>query len=94
MVAQPEAGGVALDMSAATAVFRLSRDYNLKTLEQSNDRPLGPAQKADSIPYTDVVACGPDGQRTIDHTIVAALKQKENIARWTSEYWVKKLEEE
>jgi hypothetical protein len=94
MLAQPQAGGIALDMSAATEVYRLSNDYNLKTLEQSDDRPLGPAQQADVVPYTDVVATGPGGERTIDHVIVAALRAKKSIARMTVSEWRKELEEE
>ncbi len=94
MIAQPQAGGIALDMSAASEVFRLSNDYSLKTLEQSDDRPLGPAQKAECVMYTDVLATGPIGQRTIDHVTVTALREKKNLARMTTSEWRKKLEDE
>jgi len=94
MVAQPAAGGIALDMSAASEVYRLSNDYSLKTLEQSDDRPLGPAQKADVVLYTDVLATGPDGQRTIDHIVVTALREKRSLARMTVSEWRKELEDE
>lgn len=94
MLAQPQAGGVALDMSAATEVFRLSNDYSLRTLEQSGDRPLGQAQKNDFVPCTDVLACGPNMQRTVDHVVVAALREKRDIAKITLAEWKKELSEE
>jgi len=94
MVAQPAAGGIALDMSAASEVYRLSNDYSLKTLEQSDDRPLGPANAAKFVLYTDVLATGPDGQRTIDHVVVAALRAKKSLARMTVSEWRKELEDE
>jgi hypothetical protein len=94
MLAQPQAGGVALDMSAATDVYRLSRDHNLRTEEQSGDRPLGQAQKLDAVPCTDVLATGPDGERTTDHTIRAAIIEKRNLAKMTTAWWRKELEAE
>jgi hypothetical protein len=94
MLAQPQAGGVALDMSAASEVYRLSNDYNLKTLEQSDDRPLGPGQRASTVVYTEVLATGPDGQRTIDHTVAAALAEKLSLSRLTTSAWRKVLVEE
>ena len=39
------AGGVALDMSAASEVYRASMDFNPQTMEQSNDRPMGSAYR-------------------------------------------------
>lgn len=94
MLAQPAAGGMALDMSAAGEVFRLSNDYSLKNWEQSNDRPLGPAQLAKQVVVTDVVATGPDGERTLDHIIYEALRQKRNLSKMTTAWWRKTLEED
>lgn len=94
MLAQPGAGGTALDMSAATEVFRLSSDYNPQSFEQSNDRPLGPAQKAKEVLYTSIIATGPSGQRTIEHTIAAAQEEKKNLERMTCAEWKKELERE
>ena len=41
--------------------------------------------------YTDVIATGPDGQRTIDHVILQALRKKEDLARWTTDVWRRAL---
>lgn len=92
IVAQPQAGGICLDMAAANETFRLSADYNLRTYEQSKDRPLGPMQELAYVPETIILATGPDGERTVEHAIYAALEVKENIGRWTTEKWRKVLE--
>jgi SNF2-related domain len=94
MVAAPGAGGVALDMSAATEVFRLSMDFNPQTLEQSNDRPMGNAQKAEMVAFTTILATGPAGQRTMDHITAAALEEKMDLQKATCAYWRKVLEDE
>ena len=94
MIAQPASGGVALDMSAASDVFRLSNDYSLKNWEQSNDRPLGQAQLARAVNCTDIVATGPEGQRTMDHIVLEALREKRNIAQMSTKAWRRALEEE
>ncbi len=94
MVAQPQAGGIALDMSASSTVYRLSADRNLRTYEQSKDRPMGPAQAGDAVMFTDILAVGPDGQRTLDHINLAGLKAREEMGRWTTSRWRKELERE
>ena len=94
IVAQPQAGGDCLDMSAARYVVRQSCDYNPRTFEQSNERPCGPAQKLNFVPMTNMVACGPAGQRTIEHTILAAQEEKRDIERMTCKEWRTELEAE
>jgi SNF2 family DNA or RNA helicase len=94
MLAQPQAGGMALDMSAASDVFRMSSDYNFETFAQSQDRPLGPGQQAEFVSATDIIACGPQGQRTIEHTILEAREEKRELEKMTCAEWRKELEEE
>lgn len=94
IVAQPQAGGICLDMAAASTVYRLSADYNLRTYEQSQDRPLGPAQQSEFVSETAILATGPDGERSVEHAIYAALEKKENIGHWTTERWRKELSDD
>jgi len=94
LVAQPQAGGDSLDMSAASDVYRMSSDFNWETFSQSNQRPLGPAQQAAVVRSTDVVACGPDGQRTIEHTILEAREENRILEKMTCEWWKKELEDD
>lgn len=90
---QPQAGGFGLNLVAAHTVFRASRDHNLMILLQSDDRVHRPGQRM-SVLYVDQIATGPKGQRTIDHTTVAALRNKEDLATWTVAAWKKALLEE
>lgn len=94
LLAQPQAGGDSLDMSAAEEVYRMSSDFNWETFAQSYNRPLGPAQQMTVLKNTDVVACGPAGQRTMDHIILEAREEKRELERQTCAWWRKALEEE
>ena len=70
----------------------VSNDYNLKTRIQSMARIHRGGQTHD-CDYFDVVATGPNGQKTIDHVVLKALKEKENLATWTAAAWRKALVE-
>jgi hypothetical protein len=41
---------------------------------------------------TDMVAVGPRGQKTINHVILRALRNKQNFADWTTNEWRAELE--
>lgn len=148
MVAQPQAGGLGISLTAASRVIYLSNTYSLLTRVQSEDRtdrpgptataavvwcrwvrererlaerlraarftvfemygaqPKGQREAAKagfqavattttasrSSLYVDVLATGPTGQRTVDHTVVRALREKAELARWTSRAWRRELE--
>lgn len=94
LLAQPQAGGDSLDMSAAQEVYRMSSDFNWETFAQSYQRPLGPAQTAVVLKNTDIVACGPRGERTMDHIILEAREEKRELERQTCAWWRQRLEEE
>lgn len=83
-------GSMGFTFTACHTVARLSRSYSLFQWLQSDDRVHRPGQTR-PISYTDWVAVGPRGQRTVDSIILAALLSKENVARWTTEAWVSKL---
>jgi len=82
-----------LNLTASHTVVYLSNDYNLKTRLQSEDRVHRPGQTS-PVSYFDIVAEGPNGQKTIDHTIMKALKAKDDLAKWTASAWLSELKEE
>lgn len=86
-------GSFGLDMAASHTCVTLSSGYSPGRSAQTLDRVYGPGQKH-PIAYYDVIATGPDGQRTIDHAIVAARRQGQDVAQWTAAAWVKVLTEE
>jgi len=86
-------GAFGLNFTAAHTSVNCSFDYSLGKFLQSGDRIYGPGQEHPCA-YFDVVATGPDGQKTIDHTIVAARRNNEDIANWTQSAWIKALTQE
>jgi SNF2 family DNA or RNA helicase len=93
LVAQPQAGGFGLNLAACHRVVYLSNDFNLLTRLQSEDRVHRPGQDR-NVTYLDVLATGPSGGRTIDATILRALRKKEEVARWTTDAWRRALLDE
>ena len=93
VVGTPASGAMGLNLTASHTVVYLSNDYNLKTRLQSEDRVHRPGQTS-PVSYFDIVAEGPNGQKTIDHTIMKALKAKDDLAKWTASAWLSELKEE
>ena len=93
LIAQPHAGGVGLNLVAATEAIYLSNDWSLGVRLQSEDRCHRPGQKHNVL-YTDVLAAGPEGQTTIDHIIMKALRDKQNLAEMTTAGWRKALNDD
>jgi len=91
--ATPGAGSLGLNLTAANYMIRLSNNFSLMKRLQGDDRIHRPGQTRTSN-YFDFVATGPTGQKTIDHTIVAALKGKLELATFTTSAWVSALMEE
>lgn len=71
----------------------MSNDFSLKTRLQSEDRVHRPGQMH-PVSYFDVIATGPQGQKTIDHAVVKSLKAKEDIADFTTAAWLDALAED
>jgi SNF2 family DNA or RNA helicase len=90
VVGTPATGAMGLNLTAAHTVVYVSKDYNLKTRLQSEDRVHRPGQVSD-VSYFDIIAEGPNGQKTIDHVIMKALKNKQNLAEMTTAAWVSEL---
>lgn len=93
VVGTPQTGSMGLNLTAAHTVVYVSNDYSLKTRLQSEDRVHRPGQ-TEAVSYFDVIACGPSGQRTIDHAIIKALRTKSDIANWTTKAWLEALSDE
>lgn len=93
LIAQPHAGGHGLNLVAASEAIYLSNDFSLGIRLQSEDRCHRPGQ-VNPVTYIDVLATGPKGQKTIDHVIFKALRDKKNIADLTTAEWRKELEDE
>lgn len=89
----PHAGGLGLTLIEAHDVFYMSNDFSLLAREQSEDRAHRKGQTRD-VDYVDLIATGPEGQKTIDHVVVARLRAKHDLAAMTTADWVKDLKEE
>lgn len=93
LIAQPHAGGFGLNLVAASEAIYLSNDFSLGIRLQSEDRMHRPGQNNPCL-YVDVLATGPKGERTVDHAIVKALREKQNLAEWTTAKWRKELSDD
>jgi len=93
VVGTPKSGSMGLNLTASHTVIYMSNDYSLMTRQQSEDRVHRPPQR-NVVEYFDMVAVGPNGQKTIDHTIIKALRDKFNLAKLTTSAWVTELTEE
>jgi hypothetical protein len=83
-------GSFGLNMTASHTCVTLSSGYSPGRSAQTLDRVYGPGQ-TEPIAYYDVVAVGPKGQRTIDHTILLARRAGQDVATWTADAWVQAL---
>jgi len=92
LLAQPHAGGFGLNLQAASTAVFLSNDYSWATRVQAEDRIHRSGQTQKCV-YIDVLAVGPDGQRTVDHVIFEALREKNDLATWTTNQWRKALDD-
>ena len=90
LVGTPSAGSMGITLAAAHTVIYLSNAPSLNIRVQSEDRTHRPGQ-TQACSYTDVVATGPTGQRTIDHIILGALRARRDLADWTASAWIDAL---
>lgn len=88
VVGNPRACGASLNFSAAHTVVYLSNGPALIERTQSMGRIERPGA-TQPITVVDVMACGPAGQKTVDHLILKSLRQKQDMADWTVETWRK-----
>jgi SNF2 family DNA or RNA helicase len=93
LVGHPAAGGAGLNFAAANVAVYATNPWSWKDRKQSEGRINRPGQTR-PVRFVDVVAVGPDGQRTLDHTILRALRDNDDIANWTAETWRRALTDE
>ncbi len=86
-------GSLGLNLSACHTVVNMSYDYSLFKALQAAARVDRPGQ-VHAVSYFDIVATGPQGQKTLDHAIIKAKRQKEDVSVWTTKAWIKALTEE
>lgn len=93
VVGTAQTGGLGLNLVASHTVIYMSNDYSLKTRLQSEDRVHRQGQ-TEPVSYFDLIAEGPNGQKTIDHIIQKALRTKQNLADLTTMGWISVLTED
>lgn len=86
-------GSMGHNFTAAHTAVNLSYDYSLFKELQSKARVDRPGQ-VHPVSYFDIVATGPQGQKTIDHHIVRSRRKKEDVATYTASAWIAVLTEE
>lgn len=86
-------GSFGVNFTGANHSVNCSFDYSLGKFKQSADRVYGPGMIGPAA-YFDIIARGPKGQKTIDHAIVAARRNADDIATWTTEAWITALTQE
>jgi hypothetical protein len=93
LVGQIRAGGYGLNLTAASTVVYLSNTFSYVDRIQSEDRVHRIGQTNPCL-YIDVLATGPNGQRTVDHHVLACLRAKRDVAELTCAEWRTVLEED
>jgi hypothetical protein len=93
VVGQQEAGGMGLNFITCHYTIYCSNVFSYRSREQTELRTMRKGQMFDCT-FVDMIATGPDGQKTIDHHIVKSLREQESVARWTMEDWRRRLLDE
>jgi hypothetical protein len=86
IVGHPAAGGAGLDFSGADLAVYATNAQSLRVREQSIGRIHRPGQKSNAR-VVDIVAVGPKGQLTVDHALIKALREEQDITEWTAAQW-------
>ena len=82
-----------MNLPTADEEVFLSNDYNVINRLQAEDRPHRRG-RTKGLPVWDMLAYGPDGQKTVDHAILKALRDGEDLYKWTAANWRTALCEE
>lgn len=93
VIGNPASGSMGLNLTGTHTVLYGSNDFVLKNRLQSEDRVYRSGQ-TNIVSYFDVVATGPQGQKTIDHTVINSLRARQDLASWTTSAWIAALKEE
>lgn len=90
VIGTPQSGSMGITLAASGCCVYLNNAYSLNIRQQSEDRTHRPGQTR-AVSYFDVLAEGPTGQRTIDHIVLKALREKRELADWTASAWLEAL---
>lgn len=93
VVGNPASGGMGISLVAANNVIYASNSPSVVQRSQSEDRTCRPGQTV-ACSFFDVVAEGPQGQQTIDATILKALRNNIDIGAFTTAAWIHALKDE
>jgi hypothetical protein len=93
VVGTVQTGAMGLNLAAAHDVIYMSNDWSARIRSQSEERVHRPGQTF-PVSYFEILATGPQGQKTVDHQIMKALKRKGEDARLTMAEWSDMLKEE
>ena len=94
VVGTPSAGSLGITLAGASTVCYMNSPYSLSQRLQSEDRTHRPGQTAEAVSYYEIAAEGPSGQRTIDHIVIKALRQRQELAEWTAAAWLDHLKQQ
>jgi SNF2 family DNA or RNA helicase len=90
VVANAQSGGAGINLAATQLCCFLANDFSYRIRRQAEGRVDRPGQTGRAT-FLDVLAVGPRGERTVDHHILAALRNKEAIETWTTSEWLRIL---
>lgn len=86
VVGNQKAGGASLNFAAANIAVYMSNGPALIERTQSIGRIERPGATQPML-IVDILASGPKGQKTVDHSTLKALRSKDDMAQWTVEQW-------
>lgn len=92
LVGQPQAGGLGLTLTAAHDSIYYSSTWSFVDRDQTEGRTARHGQQKDCR-FWDLLATGPDGQKTVDHKVLKTVRDGGDIAQWTVEDWRGALED-
>lgn len=93
LAGQQRSGGFGLNLQVADTCAYMSNYHSLIVRQQSEDR-LHRFGQTHPVTYQDILAVGPKGQKTWDHTILRNLREGANLATWTTSAWKRALLDE
>jgi hypothetical protein len=93
VVGNPASGGLGVSLTAAHTVLYMANSWRLLHRLQSEDRVHRPGQHH-AVSYFDLLAIGPNGQKTIDHAVFAALAAKHTMGERLTAPWIQALQED
>jgi hypothetical protein len=86
LIGHPAAGGAGLNFAAASVAIYMTNPWSPKDRAQADGRLNRPGQTS-PVRFVDVVAVGPKGQKTLDHSILKALRAGMDVEAWTAAMW-------